>query len=72
MAFLSDFLLGIEWGWYADGPVKELERVHPVEAVFVVVTFGFMLDEFAASKEHGWTGKSSLLLLLFLSFNERY
>lgn len=54
---MSNFLLGIEWGWYADGPVKELERVHPVEAVFVVVTFGFMLDEFAASKEHGWTGE---------------
>ena len=53
--------------------VKELERVHPVEAVFVVVTFGFMLDEFAASKEHGWTGESSLLLLFhFLSFKECY
>ena len=39
------------------GIVKELERVHPVEAIFVVVTFGFMLEEFAASKEHGWTGR---------------
>jgi hypothetical protein len=44
----------------ADGLVKELEKVHPVEAVFVVVTFGFMLDEFAASKEHGWTGEPFL------------
>jgi hypothetical protein len=39
--------------------VKNLERVQPVEAIFVVVTFGFMLDEFAASKEHGWTGEFS-------------
>lgn len=38
--------------------MKQLERIHPVEAVFVVVTFGFMLEEFAASKEHGWTGMS--------------
>jgi hypothetical protein len=39
--------------------VKQLEYIHPVEYVFVVVTFGFMLDEFAASKEHGWTGEPS-------------
>lgn len=41
--------------------MKQLERVHPVEGVFVVVTFGFMLDEFAASKEHGWSGESWLV-----------
>jgi hypothetical protein len=47
--------------WFADPIiVKELEKVHPIEAVFVFVTFGFMLDEFAASKEHGWTGKSQV------------
>lgn len=40
--------------------VKELGRVHPVEGIFVVVTFGFMLEEFAASKEHGWTGEFTL------------
>lgn len=47
-----------------DSPVvKELGRVHPVEAVFVVVTFGFMLEEFAASKEHGWTGELPRVLI---------
>lgn len=28
-----------------------------VEAFFVLYTFGFMLDEFAAARENGWFGE---------------
>ncbi|ORX39957.1 hypothetical protein BD324DRAFT_615672 [Kockovaella imperatae] len=34
---------------------KRLDRPNVVEIVNFVYTLGFMLDEFAASKEHGWT-----------------
>jgi hypothetical protein len=37
--------------------VKELEYVHPVEAIFIAVSFGFILEEVATSKEHGWTSE---------------
>lgn len=28
-----------------------------VEGMFIVFTAGFVLDEFATSQEHGWTGE---------------
>jgi len=36
--------------------VKNLDQVTAVEVAFMVFTAGFMLDEFAASHEHGWVG----------------
>lgn len=47
----------------AERPVKELDRMHPVEAVFIVVSFGFILEEVATSKEHGWTSERPLSYL---------
>jgi hypothetical protein len=29
--------------------------VHPIEIIYILYTFGFILDEFASSKEHGWS-----------------
>ncbi|ORY27179.1 hypothetical protein BCR39DRAFT_538819 [Naematelia encephala] len=34
---------------------KDFGRVNAVEVIFIVFTWGFILEEFAASKEHGWT-----------------
>jgi hypothetical protein len=34
---------------------KNTRHIGPVEIVFIVFVLGFTLDEFAASKEHGWT-----------------
>lgn len=36
---------------------RNLTRVELTEGVFIVFTLGFMLEEFAASQEHGWTGE---------------
>ncbi|WVQ78363.1 hypothetical protein IAT38_000448 [Cryptococcus sp. DSM 104549] len=33
---------------------RDLHHITVVEIVYVVFSFGFILDEFAASKEHGW------------------
>ena len=35
---------------------KDLDHITALEIVFIIFTFGFTLDEFAASQEHGWTG----------------
>ncbi|ODN98517.1 nonselective cation channel [Cryptococcus wingfieldii CBS 7118] len=34
---------------------RDLNHIAVVEIVYMVFSFGFMLDEFAASKEHGWS-----------------
>ncbi|WVN86773.1 uncharacterized protein L203_101945 [Cryptococcus depauperatus CBS 7841] len=34
---------------------RDLHRVTTVEIIYIVFSFGFVLDEFATSKEHGWT-----------------
>ncbi|ODO10755.1 hypothetical protein I350_01352 [Cryptococcus amylolentus CBS 6273] len=34
---------------------RDLHQIAVVEIVYMVFSFGFMLDEFAASKEHGWS-----------------
>ena len=43
-----------------DALVRDLKRLTIIEVVFIVFTFGFMLEEVAASKEHGWTSAYSL------------
>jgi hypothetical protein len=40
----------------ADIPARDINAPTVIEIVSVVFTFGFILDEFAASQEHGWTG----------------
>ncbi|WWD16005.1 hypothetical protein CI109_100429 [Kwoniella shandongensis] len=34
---------------------RDLHQVNAIEIIYVIFSFGFILDEFAASKEHGWT-----------------
>nr|ODN95119.1 nonselective cation channel [Cryptococcus depauperatus CBS 7855] len=34
---------------------RDLHRITTVEIIYIVFSFGFVLDEFATSKEHGWT-----------------
>ncbi|KAK4686667.1 hypothetical protein P7C73_g3457, partial [Tremellales sp. Uapishka_1] len=43
---------------------RDFRKVTPIEVVFIVFTLGFTLDEFAASKEHGWTGMERLRYVL--------
>ncbi|WVR05298.1 hypothetical protein IAU60_002312 [Kwoniella sp. DSM 27419] len=33
---------------------KDLNRIAVIEIIYIVFSFGFILEEFAASKEHGW------------------
>ncbi|WWC61005.1 uncharacterized protein I303_103582 [Kwoniella dejecticola CBS 10117] len=33
---------------------KDLHHVQAIEIIYIVFSFGFILEEFAASKEHGW------------------
>jgi hypothetical protein len=42
----------------ADHTGRDINHVTIIEIVSAVFTFGFILDEFAASQEHGWTGAS--------------
>lgn len=43
--------------------VRSLSYPNAVEVVFVIFTLGFILEEFAASKEHGWTGELERVIL---------
>nr|XP_018263732.1 nonselective cation channel [Kwoniella dejecticola CBS 10117]OBR85890.1 nonselective cation channel [Kwoniella dejecticola CBS 10117] len=36
---------------------KDLHHVQAIEIIYIVFSFGFILEEFAASKEHGWAGE---------------
>nr|XP_019013635.1 nonselective cation channel [Kwoniella pini CBS 10737]OCF52416.1 nonselective cation channel [Kwoniella pini CBS 10737] len=33
---------------------KDLHHVQAIEIIYIIFSFGFVLEEFAASKEHGW------------------
>lgn len=45
-------------------------RVHPTEIVFVTFAVAFILEEYTAQKEHGWTGMHPhLILYVMLSDN---
>ncbi|WRT67253.1 uncharacterized protein IL334_004220 [Kwoniella shivajii] len=34
---------------------KDLNHIQVIEIIYIIFSFGFILEEFAASKEHGWT-----------------
>ncbi|WVW82960.1 hypothetical protein I302_104976 [Kwoniella bestiolae CBS 10118] len=33
---------------------KDLHHIQAIEIIYIIFSFGFILEEFAASKEHGW------------------
>ncbi|KAK8869725.1 hypothetical protein IAR55_000293 [Kwoniella newhampshirensis] len=35
--------------------LRDLHHITVIEIIYVIFSFGFILDEFATSKEHGWT-----------------
>lgn len=41
---------------------KNSERMNAPEILFIVFSCGFVLEEFAASQEHGWAGKSCTVI----------
>ncbi|KAF9514620.1 hypothetical protein BS47DRAFT_1294946 [Hydnum rufescens UP504] len=46
---------------------KNLSHITASEVVFMVFVLGFMLDEFAASQEHGWTSRLFEVQIRFIS-----
>lgn len=50
---------------------RDLHHLTVVEIIYIVFSFGFILDEFAASKEHGWAGTFWLGYLIHESVGSR-
>lgn len=50
-------------------PAKDLNAMNGFEKVFITFAAAFALEEYTASKEHGWTSKSYIRTLLRRALN---